>query len=73
MKQLKEANDKLDHHVDESQVKVQTAAQYAGLLSKVEQLNVLSESNRLLRDERDQLSQKHQLLETQVRIKKDWL
>ena len=45
---------------------MQSAAQYAGLLSKVEQLNVLSESNRLLRDERDQLSLKYEEIKDKV-------
>lgn len=48
------------------QVNVQTAAQHAELLRKVETLNLLQDSNHLLRDERNRLAERLQDIEAKV-------
>jgi len=50
------------------QVNLQTAAQHAELMRKVETLNLLQDSNRLLRDERDRLSARLQDIEAKVSL-----
>ena len=45
---------------------IQTAAEHAELLRKVETMNLLQDSNRLLRDENGRLSQQVKQQETEV-------
>ena len=49
------------------QVNRQTVAQHAEVMRKLETMNLLSDSNKLLRDERDKLA--HQLREAEIRVK----
>lgn len=51
-----------------SQVNLQTAAQHAELMRKVETLNLLQDSNHLLRDERNRLSGRLQDIEAKVSL-----
>ena len=48
------------------QVNIQTAAQHAELMRKVETLNLLQDSNHLLRDERNRLGDRLQEIEAKV-------
>jgi len=48
------------------QVNLQTAAQHAELMRKVETLNLLQDSNHLLRDERNRFSEQLQDIEAKV-------
>ena len=48
------------------QINVQTAAQHAELMRQVETLNLLQDSNHLLRDERNRLSERLQDVEAKV-------
>ena len=50
------------------QVNVQTAAQHAELMRKVETLNLLQDSNHLLRDERNRLGDRLQDIEAKVSL-----
>ena len=45
----------------------QTAAQHAEVMRKLENINLLTDSNKLLRDERDKLA--HQLREAETRVR----
>ena len=51
------------------QVSLQTAAQHADLMHKVEQLNLLQDSNRFLREEKDRLVQQYKEMEEKVTLK----
>ena len=50
------------------QVNLQTAAQHAELMRKVETLNLLQDSNHLLRDERNRLAERLQDIEAKVSL-----
>ena len=52
-------------HFFRLQVNRQTAAQHAEIMRKLETLNLLTDSNKLLRDDRDKLG--HQLREAETR------
>ena len=45
---------------------MQTSAQHQELMKKVETLNVLSDSNRLQREEKERLQQQNQQMEAKV-------
>lgn len=51
----------------QAEIDVQTRSQHSDLLSKVEQINVLTDSNRLLRQERDGMQPRISELEQEVR------
>lgn len=53
--------------VSADQVNAETVANQVELMRKVSNLNILSDSNKLLRDERDQLLNTKQELESKVR------
>ena len=53
-------------HFRHLQANRQTAAQHAEIMRKLETLNLLTDSNKLLRDERDKLG--HQLREAETRV-----
>ncbi|XP_021362247.1 nucleoprotein TPR-like isoform X2 [Mizuhopecten yessoensis] len=63
---LEEANDAMREEREHSQTNLQTAAQHAELMRKVENLNLLTDSNRLLRDEKTKSEQQVQTLEAKV-------
>ncbi|XP_046561474.1 LOW QUALITY PROTEIN: nucleoprotein TPR-like [Haliotis rubra] len=66
-KQLDYANKTLTEERSRSQVSVQTAVQHADLMRKVENMNVLTDSNKLLRQERDKLHQQVTSLEAKTK------
>ena len=66
-KQLEDAKKSLSVEKSQSQVDVQTAAQHADIMEKVEKLNELTESNKVLVDEKQKLEQKIKGFETKVR------
>ncbi|XP_048255424.1 nucleoprotein TPR-like isoform X4 [Haliotis rufescens] len=66
-KQLDYANKTLTEERTRSQVSVQTAVQHADLMRKVENMNVLTDSNKLLREERDKMQQQVTSLEAKIR------
>ena len=51
------------------QVNLQTAAQHAELMRKVETLNLLQDSNHLLRDERNRLTERLHVIEATVSLR----
>lgn len=61
------ARDELAGQKSQASIDIQTKAQHAELLRKVEQINVLTDSNRMLRQEKDSLQPKIDQLEQQVR------
>ncbi|KAL5021860.1 hypothetical protein ScPMuIL_001015 [Solemya velum] len=67
-KQLEVANTTLNEERETSQISVQTAVQHAELMRKVENLNLLMDSNKLLREEKDKMFQ--QLKESEAKVKK---
>ncbi|KAK3607529.1 hypothetical protein CHS0354_025782 [Potamilus streckersoni] len=67
-KHLEEANKIIAEERERSQVSIQTAAQHADLMRKVESINLLTDSNRLLRSERERLHQ--QLMEAEAKVRK---
>lgn len=64
--ELSLARDELAGERSQATIDIQTKAQHAELLRKVEQINVLSDSNRMLRQEKDSLQPKIDQLEKQV-------
>ncbi|XP_037089681.1 nucleoprotein TPR-like [Pollicipes pollicipes] len=64
--QLQTSQQRLDQERQTSQATVDSSAQLAELLRKVETLNALTDSNRVLREERDDLSRRRQELEAQL-------
>lgn len=64
--ELKLAQDELAGQKSQADIDVQTKAQHAELLRKVEQINVLTDSNRMLRQEKDSLQPKIDSLDKQV-------
>ncbi|KAL3869712.1 hypothetical protein ACJMK2_042363 [Sinanodonta woodiana] len=67
-KHLEEANKVIAEERERSQVSIQTAAQHADLMRKVESINLLTDSNKLLRLERERLHQ--QLMEAEAKVRK---
>ncbi|KAK6990642.1 nucleoprotein TPR [Biomphalaria glabrata] len=65
-KQLEETNKVLSEERKNTQVHAETVANQVELMRKVSNLNVLTDSNKLLRDERDQLLNIKQELESKV-------
>ncbi|RLU20480.1 hypothetical protein DMN91_007090 [Ooceraea biroi] len=57
-KRLKETESLLNSEREKSEVDVMTTSKHAELLRKVETLNAITDSNRILREERDSLSAK---------------
>lgn len=49
------------------QMNTQTMSEHAALMRRVENLNVLTDSNKLLREERDRLQAQNQELDVKVR------
>ncbi|BFY99561.1 hypothetical protein BsWGS_02600 [Bradybaena similaris] len=66
-KQLEEVSKNLAEERQRSQVHAETVANQVELMRKVSHLNVLTDSNKLLRDERDQLVNSRQELESKIR------
>ncbi|GAB1608232.1 nucleoprotein TPR-like [Argonauta hians] len=66
-KQYEEACKNLSEEREHSQVSVHTAAQHADLMRKVENLNVFTESNAMLRQEKDRLEQQVKELTSKVK------
>ncbi|XP_077991395.1 nucleoprotein TPR-like [Glandiceps talaboti] len=66
-KQLEETHGNLQEERERSQVSAKAAAQHQDLMQKIETLNVLTDSNKLLREEKDKLEQEHQQLESKVK------
>ncbi|GFS27349.1 nucleoprotein TPR, partial [Elysia marginata] len=65
-KQAEEATKSLAEERQQTQVRAETAANQLELMRKVSNYNVLSDSNKLLRDERDQLLNSKQELEAKI-------
>ncbi|XP_071964047.1 nucleoprotein TPR-like isoform X2 [Antedon mediterranea] len=63
---LEETQKALTEERERSQVTAHTRAQHEDLVSKVETLNVLSDSNKLMRTEKDQLEQQLQQMQAKV-------
>ncbi|KAL0119598.1 hypothetical protein PUN28_007798 [Cardiocondyla obscurior] len=57
-KRLKETENLLNSEREKSEIDVMTTSKHAELLRKVETLNAITDSNRILREERDNLSAK---------------
>ncbi|XP_025109062.1 nucleoprotein TPR-like isoform X2 [Pomacea canaliculata] len=66
-RQLEEANVALSEERQHSQMNTQTMSEHAALMRRVENLNVLTDSNKLLREERDRLQAQNQELDVKVR------
>ena len=64
--QLETSQSRLDQERQSSQASVESSARLAELLRKVETLNALTDSNRVLRVERDDLSRRCQELQVQL-------
>lgn len=67
--ELKLSKDELAGQKSQADIDIQTRAQHAELLRKVEQINVLTDSNRMLRQEKDTMQPKIDTLGRQVRIR----
>ncbi|XP_022089783.1 nucleoprotein TPR-like isoform X2 [Acanthaster planci] len=65
-RQYEEAHRNLTGERERTQVMAQTTAKHQELLKKVETLNALTDSNRMLREEKDRLDQQVQQLEAKV-------
>ncbi|XP_018376594.1 PREDICTED: nucleoprotein TPR-like isoform X1 [Trachymyrmex cornetzi] len=65
-KRLKETETSLNSEREKSEINVMTTSKHAELLRKVETLNAITDSNRILREERDSLSVKVNELTTKV-------
>ena len=65
-KQLEEARANLSEEKTQSELEIQTAAQHAEILEKVEKLNELTENNKILTEEKNKLEQKVKSVETKV-------
>ncbi|XP_008561192.1 nucleoprotein TPR [Microplitis demolitor] len=65
-KRLKESEMMLTNQREQSEIDVVTTSKHADLLRKVETLNAIADSNRILREERDSLLAKVTDLSTQV-------
>lgn len=65
-KRMKETEVLLNSEREKSEIDVMTTSKHAELLRKVETLNAITDSNRILREERDQLSAKVNELSAKV-------
>lgn len=65
-RELEHARNELAGERTQASIDVQTKAQHAELLRKLEQINILNDSNRLLRQERDSLQPRIDSLEVEV-------
>ena len=65
-KQLSETEDTLLKEKEKLQIKLQTAAEHAEMLRKIESIHLLQDSNQLLREERDRISA--QMRELQMKL-----
>lgn len=65
-KRSKEMQESLQHERENSEIDVVTASKHSELLRKVETLNALTDSNRILREERDTLNSKIKDLTVQL-------
>ncbi|CAH1773591.1 unnamed protein product, partial [Owenia fusiformis] len=63
---LQQATNSLNEERKRSVVNMQSSAQHAELMRKVENLNILTDSNQLLREERDQLSTHVKEIESKI-------
>ncbi|XP_070555151.1 nucleoprotein TPR-like [Ptychodera flava] len=66
-RELDETKKNLQEERERSQVTARSAAQHQQLMKKIETLNVLTDSNKLLREEKDRLEQQRQQLECKVK------
>ncbi|XP_041484562.1 nucleoprotein TPR-like isoform X2 [Lytechinus variegatus] len=64
--QLEQAQKSLSGERERAQVLVQSSAQHQDLMKKVQSLNVVTDSNRLLREEKERLEQQLQQLKAKV-------
>ncbi|XP_052775789.1 nucleoprotein TPR-like isoform X2 [Mya arenaria] len=67
-RQLDSANKQLGEEREQAQAGMQTAAQHAELLHRVESYNLLHDSNKMLREERDRIQT--QLTQTEAKLAK---
>ncbi|XP_071164594.1 nucleoprotein TPR-like isoform X2 [Mytilus edulis] len=65
-REIEDINKVLAEEREQSQASLQTAAKHAELMKKVENLNLLTDSNKLLREEKDKLQQEMETLEAKV-------
>ncbi|XP_052073511.1 nucleoprotein TPR-like isoform X6 [Mytilus californianus] len=65
-REIEDINKLLAEEREQSQASLQTAAKHAELMKKVENLNLLTDSNKLLREEKDKLQQEMETLEAKV-------
>ncbi|KAJ8683664.1 hypothetical protein QAD02_019456 [Eretmocerus hayati] len=65
-KRMKEMREQLDRERENSDIDVLTAAKHSELLRRVETLNAITDSNRVLREERDTLNNKIKELTVKV-------
>ncbi|KYQ54414.1 Nuclear-pore anchor [Trachymyrmex zeteki] len=72
-KRLKETETSLNSEREKSEINVMTTSKHAELLRKVETLNAITDSNRILREERDSLSVKVNELTIKVNYKTEAL
>lgn len=66
-RQLEEARSDLLIERNRIKSQIESAAKYANLMEKVENLNLLNESNRLLRDDKEKLEQQVKQQSAKVR------
>ncbi|XP_030839084.1 nucleoprotein TPR isoform X3 [Strongylocentrotus purpuratus] len=64
--QLEQAQKSLSGERERAQILVQTTAQHQDLMKKVQSLNVVTDSNRLLREEKERVEQQLQQLKAKV-------
>lgn len=65
-RQVSDLTNRLAEERKASEVRAETSRQHANLMSQLEQINILSESNRLLRQERETIRNVAAQAETQV-------
>ncbi|XP_034946959.1 nucleoprotein TPR [Chelonus insularis] len=65
-KRLKESETMLSNQREQSEIEVVTTSKHAELLRKVETINAIADSNRILREERDSLSTKVKELSAEI-------
>ncbi|KAK6179173.1 hypothetical protein SNE40_011593 [Patella caerulea] len=70
-KQLEDANNILTKEREDSQVALTTASEHADIMQKIQNVNILSDSNKILREERDRLQQDYLTLEAKVKKMED--
>ncbi|XP_055956661.1 nucleoprotein TPR isoform X2 [Patella vulgata] len=70
-KQLEDANNILTKEREDSQVALTTVSEHADILKKIQNVNILSDSNKILREERDRLKQDYLTLEAKVKKMED--